>query len=209
MKKFLKFLIIWWIISGSFILLAWRYRMNKINNKMIDVKNSVMSSEIIKSKLGNIKSVKWIKKSGKKYKDISCVTYLIKTDKTEQEVCTLAHRGISDERYRLDAIYLDGKLYEFFNSYNYNDYKEYIDNYKGEHEKIKYEDYIDIYLELHNKFNLTGSDSVDIYYDKETLSYYFKIEDWSYDKKKKEEKLDKTYNVIVSKEGIIEAVWYE
>ena len=56
MKKFLKFLIIWWIISGSFILLAWRYRMNKINNKMIDVKNSVMSSEIIK-RLNGLKNL--------------------------------------------------------------------------------------------------------------------------------------------------------
>ena len=55
MKKFLKFLIIWWIVCGSLFFLMWRHRMNKINNEMIDVNNSIMSSEIIKNKLGNIK----------------------------------------------------------------------------------------------------------------------------------------------------------
>lgn len=207
MKKFFKFLIIWWIVCGSLLFLMWRHRMNKINNEMIDVNNSVMSSEIIKNKLGNIKSIKWIKKSGKKYKDISCVTYLIKTDTSKQEVCTLAHRGISDKRYRLDAIYIDNQLYEFFEPFNYNDYKNKIDNYNGEEIIINYEDYVDIIFELKKKFNLSGSNRVDIMYDNQTSSYYFKIEDWSFDKKKREEKLDKTYNIIINKDGLVESIW--
>lgn len=209
MKKVLKFLIIWWIFCGSIIFLMWRHRVNKLNNDMIDIKKSVMSSKIIKDKLGNIKRIKWIKRSGKKYKKISCVTYLVKTDKTKEEICVLAHKGISDKRYRLDAIYIDDELYEYFESFNYNDYKKYIDNYNGEKFVINYEDYIDIYMDLDNRFNLSSSDRIDIKYDKNTSSYYFKIEDWSYDKKESEEKLIKTYNIIINKEGIVETIWYD
>ena len=44
-------------------------------------------------------------------------------------------------------------------------------------------------------------------YDNQTSSYYFKIEDWSFDKKKREEKLDKTYNIIINKDGLVESIW--
>ena len=211
MRKVLKFLIIFWVISGSFIFIMWRYRVNKINNDMSDITESVKKSEILKIKYGNIKKVKWIKKSGMKYKDISCVTYLIKTDKTEEKICVLGHRGISDKKYRLDAIKIDDKLYEFFEPYNYNDYKDYVDNYTGEKIVIEYEDYIDIYWELYNKYELGRSSNrfskIDIKYDKENLSYYFKIEKWSIDSETEEELLIETYNIIINKEGVVEAIW--
>ena len=207
MRKVLKFLIIWWVVCGSLIFIMWRHRVNKINNDMSDITESVKKSEILKIKYGNIKKVKWIKKSGMKYKDISCVAYLIKTDKTEEKICVLGHRGISDKKYRLDAIKIDDKLYEFFEPFNYSDYKSYIDAYDGERIKIDFEDYVDIYHEIKKELNLNGELRVDIKFDKENLSYYFKIEKWSYNMKKHVEKLVVSYNIIINKEGIVEAIW--
>ena len=207
MKKGLKYIIIYFVVFGILFLLAWRHRVNKVDNLMIDVIESVRTSEILKSKYGNIKDVKWIKKSDMSYKDINCIVFLIKTDKTEEKICTLGHRGISDERFRLDAIKIDDKLYEFFEPFNYSDYHSYIDAYDGEKIKIDYEDYVDIYREIKEKFSLSGELKVDIKFDKGTLSYYFKIEKWSYNMKTKEEKLVESYNIIINNEGIVEAIW--
>lgn len=207
MKKGLNYIVIYYLVFGILFILAWRHRVNKIDDLMIDVIESVRTSEILKSKYGNIKDVKWIKKSDMRYKDINCIAFLIKTDKTEEKICTLGHHGISDERYRLDAIKIDDKLYEFFEPFNYSDYKSYIDAYDGEKIKIDFEDYVDIYHEIKKELNLSGELRVDIKFDKENLSYYFKIEKWSYNMKKHEEKLVVSYNIIINKEGIVEAIW--
>lgn len=207
MKKALKYIVIYFVVFGILFILAWRHRVNKIDDLMIDVIESVRTSEILNSKYGNIKKVKLIKKSDMSYKDISCIVFLIKTDKTEEKICTLGHHGISDERYRLDAIKIDDKLYEYFEPFNYSDYQSYIDAYDGEKIKIDFEDYVDIYQKIKKDLNLIGELRVDIKFDKENLSYYFKIEKRSYNMKKHEEKLVVSYNIIINKEGIVEAIW--
>lgn len=207
MKKALKYIVIYFVVFDILFILAWRHRVNKIDDLMIDVIESVRTSEILNSKYGNIKKVKLIKKSDMSYKDISCIVFLIKTDKTEEKICTLGHHGISDERYRLDAIKIDDKLYEYFEPFNYSDYQSYIDAYDGEKIKIDFEDYVDIYQKIKKDLNLIGELRVDIKFDKENLSYYFKIEKRSYNMKKHEEKLVVSYNIIINKEGIVEAIW--
>lgn len=207
MKKALKYIVIYFVVFGILFILAWRHRVNKIDDLMIDVIESVRTSEILNSKYGNIKKVKLIKKSDMSYKDISCIVFLIKTDKTEEKICTLGHHGISDERYRLDAIKIDDKLYEYFEPFNYSDYQSYIDAYDGEKIKIDFEDYVDIYQKIKKDLNLIGELRVDIKFDKENLSYYFKIEKRSYNMKKHEEKLVVSYNIIINKEGIVKAIW--
>ena len=207
MKKGLKYIIIYFVVFGILFILAWRHRVNKIDDFMIDVIESVRTSKILNSKYGNIKKVKQIKKSDMSYKNIGCIVFLIKTDKIEEKICTLGHHGISDERYRLDAIKIDDKLYEFFEPFNYSDYQSYIDAYNGEKIKIDYEDYVDIYQKIKKDLNLSGELKVDIKFDKETLAYYFKIEKWSYNMKTKEEKLVESYNIIINNEGIVETIW--
>lgn len=207
MKKALKYIVIYFVVFDILFILAWRHRVNKIDDLMIDVIESVRTSEILNSKYGNIKKVKLIKKSDMSYKDISCIVFLIKTDKTEEKICTLGHHGISDERYRLDAIKIDDKLYEYFEPFNYSDYQSYIDAYDGEKIKIDFEDYVDIYQKIKKDLNSIGELRVDIKFDKENLSYYFKIEKRSYNMKKHEEKLVVSYNIIINKEGIVEAIW--
>ena len=65
----------------------------------------------------------------------------------------------------------------------------------------------DIYQKIKKDLNLIGELRVDIKFDKENLSYYFKIEKRSYNMKKHEEKLVVSYNIIINKEGIVKAIW--